>query len=162
MCACVCACANDDHSLFLTLPWLWCRQDVRRSHLAWLALASALSLMLCSSVQQSAPASLLSRQHLEERPSTFFELNLELDLRQHQIDEARAQLLFSAFPSQNAEPKGVKQSLYMETDAAPSGAMLQEYWRDFTALPPSHRPGVRLSVCTSAYLRFCEPVRLCL
>jgi len=135
---------------------------VRGSHLAWLAVASALALMLCSNVQQSAPASLLSRQHLEERPSTFFELNSELDLRQRQIDEARAQLLFSTFPSQNAEAKGVKQSLYMETDAAPSGAMLQKYWRDFTALPPSHRPGMCLSVCTSAYLHFCEPVRLCL
>jgi len=96
-----------------------------------------------SVVQQPAPGSLLSRQRLEEQPSDFFEMNEELDVRQRQIDEARAQLLLSAFPSQqNKETKGMKQSLYMETDAAPSGAMLQEYWKDFSALPPSHRPGL--------------------
>jgi hypothetical protein len=86
----------------------------------------------------------------------FFERNAQLDKRQREIDNARAKILWSVLqqdehidaspPSQQAgRAKSRKQSLYEMTDAAPSGAMLQEYWKDFSDLPPSGRPGIGLA-----------------
>ena len=123
--------------------------------LGWLGVAAGTLVVLCGlAVLHAAGGG--RRGALLERPAAagaaagaagdledpFYERNAQLDARQREIDEARAQILAAVLAQDARTAKGAMQSLYMESDAAPSGAMLQEYWKDFTALPPSHRPGL--------------------
>jgi len=115
---------------------------------AWraaLGAASAAVVLCClTATYWEAPAVLLSPERSQADYTAFFERNALLNERQRALDEARRQVLLQVL-GQGAENKAFSQSLYMETDAAPSTGMLQEYWKDFTALPPSKRPGLGLA-----------------
>ena len=116
--------------------------------------ALALSCLCLLTAPLDAPVAVtLAARH--DAPD-FFELNAQLDLRQRDIDEARAQLLAAVVQergrggseSMRAAAEGATvtaQQLYEESDAAPSGAMLRHSWHAFTTLPPSHRPGLGLA-----------------
>jgi hypothetical protein len=115
--------------------------------LAFITVSSVVVLCCMYAAQQlqGLPSVLLlSRRQigLQGDQPDFFELNSQIDERQRAIHHARAQLLWSRY--QRSE-KGTTQQLYQEADASPSGAMLREYWKDFTALPPSHRPGMGMA-----------------
>ena len=117
------------------------------------ALALSCLFLLTVPLLDAPVAVSLAARH--EAPD-FFELNAQLDLRQRDIDEARAQLLAAVVQergrggseSMRAAAEGATvtaQQLYEESDAAPSGAMLRHSWHAFTTLPPSKRPGLGLA-----------------
>ena len=112
--------------------------------------SAAVALCCLTATYREVPAVLLSPEHSSASYTDFFERNKLLDERQRALDEAQRQVLLQTL-GQGAQNRAFSQSLYMETDAAPSTGMLQEYWKDFTSLPPSKRPGSHCNAPSSFF-----------